>query len=102
MECIGCGTPYSAEDAEMVRKDNDIAICDDCVVAESEIHLKYDGMDDLLAFLKKEVPTKGICTICRTGKIELLRIQYGNPIIDYIRCEDCEIIDQLEIQLEVV
>ena len=102
MECMGCGTPFSAEDAEMIRRDNDTALCDFCGIAESEIHVKYDGMDDLLDFLKKEVPTKGICTNCRTGKIELLRIEFGNPVIGYIRCENCETIDQVDIHLEMV
>ncbi|MDS9472207.1 hypothetical protein [Sporosarcina pasteurii] len=102
MNCMVCDTPFSADDTEMIIRDSDTPICDDCAVATVEIHVKYDGENDLLDYLKKVVPTKGVCGSCESRKVDLLSIKFGNPIEGNIQCKDCKLEDVVDIYLEMV
>lgn len=102
MECMRCKTRFSESDIREIRKYNELPICDECLYQDFELIVEYDGTEDLLVYLKEHVNDTKNCINCGKGKLNLLRIVFGNPINGYTRCDECKTEDQLDIYLEMV
>lgn len=102
MNCMVCKTPFYQGDIETIRHVKTLSICQECEVNTVELHVVYDGADDLLDHLKEEVTIKAICSDCNALEIELLSIKFGAPIKGDIQCNNCELEDELYIYLEMV
>jgi len=93
--------PFTASDICEIQKYNEKPICDECICEELDIHVEYDGSDDLLEHLKRYVHNNRFCSSCYSVDVELMRIKFGNPIEGYIRCRNCELEDELNIYLKM-
>ena len=100
MKCLKCGSSFTADDI-LVMEDEELPVCDVCDAEEYHILVDYDGKDDLIEFLGKEV-NKKICNECISGQYELVSIKYGTPVKASVGCLTCKAKDKMSIYIKFV
>jgi hypothetical protein len=97
VKCFLCNVRL---DVEVIEED-DILICDVCAVSLVEIVVKYDGSEDLLAFLKTEVNGRR-CMSCLEPALVLNHIKFGMPVEGFVHCMECNKENEVSIHIEFV
>jgi len=100
MKCLNCGMTFTPDDI-LVMEEEELPVCDLCEAEEYHILVEYDGNDDLLELLGKEVGKK-ICNECIRGQYELKSINYGNPVEAFVKCPICKADGKMKIYIKFV
>jgi len=101
VKCKVCRITFTTSDILEIKTYNEIPVCDECLCNELDIHVKYDGSDDLLEYLKRHVHSNKVCSSCDSDGVELIGIKFGNPIKGYISCGNCDTEYELNIYLHM-
>lgn len=100
LHCLVCNVQFNPSDVGVLEPD-DLLVCDLCAYSLYEFKVKYDGSEDLLAYLKTEVSGRR-CMSCLEPALLLERIKYGKPVEGFVNCKECSKENKVNIHIEFV